>query len=67
MLWPLKPNDPTLKIPHMGWNVIERVAITPSCRAFQPADGLHAYFVHSYHLQATIPKTSSPPPTMVAR
>ncbi|MCG8558993.1 MAG: imidazole glycerol phosphate synthase subunit HisH, partial [Hyphomicrobiales bacterium] len=40
-----------LKIPHMGWNtidvihphaVLEDIATGP--------DGLHAYFVHSYHL-----------------
>ena len=37
----LMPDDPALKVPHMGWN-----AVTPSTGAI-PAG--HAYFVHSYH------------------
>ena len=44
----IEPSDPSLKVPHMGWNTIE-----PSGRhallAGIPtgANGLHAYFVHS--------------------
>ena len=47
----IKPRDPALKIPHMGWNVmdvrrphalLEGIATGPG--------GLHAYFVHSFHL-----------------
>ncbi len=47
----IKPSNPELKIPHMGWNtldprrshpLLEGVSIGPS--------GLHAYFVHSYQL-----------------
>jgi glutamine amidotransferase len=47
----IEPSDPTLKIPHMGWNTLD---------AKQPhalldgialgSNGLHAYFVHSYHM-----------------
>lgn len=57
----IKPNDPALKVPHMGWNTIE----VPHLRephallagiATGP-DGLHAYFVHSFHLAATGPAT----------
>jgi glutamine amidotransferase len=48
----IAPADPDLKIPHMGWNTLN---------ARQPHrlldgiwvgnEGLHGYFVHSYHLQ----------------
>jgi len=49
----IKPRDESLKVPHMGWNtldvvrehpVIERLPLGPK--------GRHAYFVHSYHLNA---------------
>ena len=48
----ITPGDPALKIPHMGWNTLD--AHRPH-RLFDgiplgPA-GLHAYFVHSYHLR----------------
>ena len=50
------PGDPQLKIPHMGWNtlnvarphkLVEGLALGPQ--------GLHAYFVHSYQLNVTVP------------
>jgi imidazole glycerol-phosphate synthase subunit HisH len=50
------PEDPAYKVPHMGWNtlslsrrhaVLEDIPTGPS--------GLHAYFVHSYHLAASDP------------
>ncbi len=47
----LEPTDTTLKIPHMGWNTIEarrEHALLAGIRTGD--DGLHAYFVHSYHL-----------------
>lgn len=50
---PIMPNDPSIKIPHMGWNTIRQ------CRPHRLFDqiplgeqGWHAYFVHSYHLDA---------------
>lgn len=52
----ITPSDLTLKIPHMGWNtlrfarphrLLEGIADGP--------DGLHAYFVHSYHLRTDDP------------
>ena len=52
----IAPSDPTLKIPHMGWNTIsvahnhallDGIATGPN--------GLHAYFVHSYHLRSDNP------------
>lgn len=49
----ITPSDAALKIPHMGWNnlnalrphvLLDGIATGPS--------GLHAYFVHSFHLAA---------------
>jgi imidazole glycerol-phosphate synthase subunit HisH len=48
----IAPRDPSLKIPHMGWNtltmlkphaLLDEIPLGP--------DGLHAYFVHSYELK----------------
>jgi glutamine amidotransferase len=48
----IAPADANLKIPHMGWNtlnarrphpLLEGIAVGPQ--------GLHAYFVHSFHLK----------------
>jgi glutamine amidotransferase len=47
----ITPADPSLKVPHMGWNtlasrrdhpLLDGIALGPQ--------GLHAYFVHSFHL-----------------
>ncbi|VAW10354.1 Imidazole glycerol phosphate synthase amidotransferase subunit [hydrothermal vent metagenome] len=45
----IAPSDPTLKIPHMGWNTLDPVNDHPCFDgiALGP-DGAHAYFVHSY-------------------
>jgi glutamine amidotransferase len=47
----IEPKDPALKIPHMGWNTLDVVNPHPLLDgiATGPA-GLHAYFVHSFHL-----------------
>ncbi len=46
----IEPNDPSLKIPHMGWNTIELHEEHPVFDGIKTGpDGLHAYFVHSYH------------------
>ena len=48
----IAPSDPALKIPHMGWNTLS--ARTPHKLLDGiplGADGLHAYFVHSYQLR----------------
>lgn len=53
---PLEPDDPGLKIPHMGWNVVEptgRGATHPVLAAFR--GGAHAYFVHSYAIRCDDP------------
>jgi glutamine amidotransferase len=39
-----QPTDPTLKVPHMGWNDVALKQPTPGL-----ADGDFVYFVHSYH------------------
>jgi glutamine amidotransferase len=43
----LEPNDPGLKVPHMGWNELMIDAAHPVLAGIEPGD--HAYFVHSYH------------------
>jgi imidazole glycerol-phosphate synthase subunit HisH len=55
---PIKPNEPALKIPHMGWNTLDVKrphALLAGIRT--GTDGLHAYFVHSYQLYAENPET----------
>jgi glutamine amidotransferase len=42
-----------LKIPQIGWNTIEVRRDHPLFSGIPTgSDGLHAYFVHSYHLDA---------------
>jgi glutamine amidotransferase len=43
----LEPADPTLKIPHMGWNELSPLRTHPLLAGLDA--GAHAYFVHSYH------------------
>ncbi len=46
----IEPDDPALKIPHMGWNVLLPQAGHPVLDGLPLGpDGLHAYFVHSFH------------------
>jgi glutamine amidotransferase len=47
------PNDDALKIPHMGWNTLHRQDDHPLLDGIETGpQGLHAYFVHSYALNA---------------
>jgi glutamine amidotransferase len=52
---PLAPADPSLKVPHMGWNELEFRETSAFPGGHMVLDGLndgpapHAYFVHSYH------------------
>ena len=47
----ITPRDPSLKIPHMGWNTLNPLAAHPLLTGIPVGpEGLHAYFVHSYHL-----------------
>lgn len=49
----IAPSDPNLKIPHMGWNTLDVRKAHPLLEGLATGrDGLHAYFVHSYHLKA---------------
>ena len=41
------PDSPCLKIPHMGWNALEKRGDHPLLR--EVSDGAHVYFVHSYY------------------
>jgi glutamine amidotransferase len=41
------PEGSKLKIPHMGWNVVERSTVSPLTENFQGQQRF--YFVHSYH------------------
>jgi glutamine amidotransferase len=43
----IAPDDPALKIPHMGWNEL-RLARPDHPLLAGIGDGAHAYFVHSY-------------------
>jgi len=52
----IEPRDPSLKIPHMGWNTLELRKPHPLMDGIPTGpDGLHAYFVHSYALAAADP------------
>ncbi|HEV2505845.1 MAG TPA: imidazole glycerol phosphate synthase subunit HisH [Mesorhizobium sp.] len=52
----IKPADTALKIPQIGWNTIEVKREHPLFVGIPTgSDGLHAYFVHSYHLDARDP------------
>ncbi len=52
----IEPADPSLKIPQIGWNTIALKRAHPLFDGIPTGEtGLHAYFVHSYHLAATRP------------
>jgi glutamine amidotransferase len=42
----ITPTDTSLKIPHMGWNVVQMTTPHPVLSGF--GDNPHAYFVHSF-------------------
>jgi imidazole glycerol-phosphate synthase subunit HisH len=48
----IRPSDAGLKIPHMGWNTLTEHKAHALLEGISlGANGLHAYFVHSYHLK----------------
>ncbi|WP_306115735.1 MULTISPECIES: imidazole glycerol phosphate synthase subunit HisH [unclassified Roseovarius] len=49
----ITPDDPTLKVPHMGWN--DLVIDNPHPIFDGIETGQHAYFVHSYHFRVDNP------------
>ena len=49
----VKPRDPALKIPHMGWNTLDPKRSHPLLDGVATGPGgLHAYFVHSFQIYA---------------
>jgi glutamine amidotransferase len=49
----IAPADPALKVPQIGWNTIELKRDHLLFAGIPTGEkGLHAYFVHSYHLDA---------------
>jgi imidazole glycerol-phosphate synthase subunit HisH len=49
----ITPSDPMLKIPQIGWNTIHVKQPHPLFAGIPTGpEGLHAYFVHSFHLDA---------------
>ena len=54
---PITPADSSLKIPHMGWNTLEAKRSHALLDGIAlGGNGLHAYFVHSYQLEAALPE-----------
>ena len=52
----IAPEDPDLKIPHMGWNTLDLRRPHALLEGIALGEaGSHAYFVHSYHLAAANP------------
>jgi imidazole glycerol-phosphate synthase subunit HisH len=48
----IAPADASLKIPHMGWNTLNARRPHPLLAGIAVGpQGLHAYFVHSFHLK----------------
>ncbi len=49
----IQPRDPALKVPHMGWNTLDWHRPHPLTAGLPLGpNGLHAYFLHAYHLTA---------------
>ncbi|MEM6463058.1 MAG: imidazole glycerol phosphate synthase subunit HisH [Pseudomonadota bacterium] len=49
----IEPAAPDLKIPQIGWNTLSASRSHPLLQGIPTGlGGLHAYFVHSYHLEA---------------
>jgi glutamine amidotransferase len=44
----LRPGDPELKVPHMGWNEVRWVGQGGAAMGAGLPDPAHLYFVHSY-------------------
>jgi glutamine amidotransferase len=53
----ISPREENLKIPHMGWNTLDVKNPHALLDGIALGEkGLHAYFVHSYQLEATLPE-----------
>lgn len=52
----IEPLDASLKVPQIGWNTLTLARWHPLFDGIKTGpDGLHAYFVHSYHLETKRP------------
>jgi glutamine amidotransferase len=52
----IEPDDPDLKIPHMGWNTLDVAHEHPLLTGIATGQtGLDAYFVHSFHVVPSDP------------
>jgi glutamine amidotransferase len=50
---PIRPNDPSLKVPHMGWNTLSANAPHALLDGIRLGpEGWHAFFLHGFHLVA---------------
>ena len=49
----IRPSDPSLKVPHMGWNDLVIDSPHPVLEGIDTGD--HAYFVHSYQMRLAAP------------
>jgi glutamine amidotransferase len=48
----IEPQDSSLKVPQIGWNILNQSQVHPVLNGIETGkNGLHAYFVHSYHMQ----------------
>ncbi len=48
----MEPNDPSIKIPQIGWNTLDVARSHTLLEGINLGhNGLHAYFVHSYHME----------------
>jgi imidazole glycerol-phosphate synthase subunit HisH len=48
---PITPDDPALKVPHMGWNTLSANAPHPLLDDIRLGpEGWHAFFLHGFHL-----------------
>ena len=50
----LEPDDPTLRVPHVGWNDITYRADSPLFQGLPPSPDV--YFVHSYQVSCRTPE-----------
>ncbi len=52
----IEPDEPGLKVPHMGWNTLDHHSDHPLLSGLSLGpEGWHAYFLHGYHLVAERP------------
>jgi glutamine amidotransferase len=53
----IEPDDPRLKVPHMGWNTMRGLKPHPLLEGIALGEeGWNAYFLHGYHLVAENPR-----------